>query len=215
MRIMLLGAPGVGKGTQAQFIGKHFGIPQISTGDILRSAIQQQTPLGLQAKSVIDAGQLVSDDIVNALVKARVAEPDCRTGYLLDGFPRTIAQADFMSTHQITLDAVVLIDVPVDAIVQRMSGRRIHLASGRIYHVDAQPPKQAGVDDVTGEALVQRDDDQEAVVRARLAVYGEQTKPLIDYYQAQNSIQFVTVSGQGDVASITHAILDALKHTTQ
>ena len=183
MRIILLGAPGAGKGTQAQFLMKTFGIPQISTGDMLRAAIKAGTELGLKAKQVMDAGKLVSDDIMIGLVKERIAEPDCQNGYLLDGFPRTIPQADAMQDAGIEVDYVLEFDVPDDVIVDRMSGRRVHPASGRVYHVSYNPPAQEGKDDETGEDLIIREDDKEATVRKRLAIYHEQTKPLVAYYE--------------------------------
>lgn len=183
MRLMLLGAPGAGKGTQAQFIREHFGIPQISTGDMLRAAIQTGSPLGLAAKQVMEAGGLVSDDTIMGLVRDRIAAPDCVWGYLFDGFPRTLPQAEGMRQAGILLDWVVEIQVPDADIIERLSGRRVHAASGRVYHVKHHPPKVVGVDDVTGESLVQREDDREAVIVTRLAVYHEQTKPLVAYYQ--------------------------------
>ncbi|ELR67313.1 Adenylate kinase [Photobacterium marinum] len=182
MRIILLGAPGAGKGTQAQFIMEKFGIPQISTGDMLRAAIKAGTELGKQAKAVIDAGQLVSDDIILGLVKERIAEEDCANGFLLDGFPRTIPQADGLKEIGVNVDYVIEFDVPDQVIVERMAGRRAHLPSGRTYHVVYNPPKVEGKDDVTGEDLVVRDDDKEETVRARLGVYHDQTAPLIAYY---------------------------------
>lgn len=199
MRIILLGAPGAGKGTQAQFLTKKFNIPQISTGDMLRAAIKAGTEMGKLAKEAIDAGKLVTDDIIIGLVKDRIAQDDCKNGYLLDGFPRTLAQADAVSEAKIHIDAVIEIDVPDSEIVKRMSGRRAHLASGRTYHVVFNPPKVEGKDDVTGEDLVQRDDDKEEVVLDRLKVYHEQTQPLIGYYKEQaakdSSIKYVTVDG--------------------
>ena len=182
MRIILLGAPGAGKGTQAQFLMESFGIPQISTGDMLRAAVKAGTPLGLEAKKVMDAGQLVSDELIIGLVKERVAQSDCEKGFLLDGFPRTIPQADAMKENGITVDHVVEIDVPDEEIVKRMSGRRQHPGSGRVYHVVYNPPKVEGKDDVTGEDLVTRPDDEEGTVRKRLGIYHDQTKPLVDYY---------------------------------
>jgi len=182
MRLILLGAPGAGKGTQAAFICQRFGIPQISTGDMLRTAVKAGTPLGLAAKKVMDSGALVSDEIILGLVRERIAEPDCVNGFLFDGFPRTIVQAEAMKDAGVRLDYVLEIDVPDSAIVERMSGRRVHVASGRTYHVRFNPPKSAGIDDVTGEALIQRVDDEEATVRKRLAVYAAQTRPLVEYY---------------------------------
>ncbi|MFT4653934.1 MAG: adenylate kinase [Kangiellaceae bacterium] len=184
MRIILLGAPGAGKGTQAQFLMNKFGIPQISTGDMLRSAIKAGTEMGLAAKKVMDLGQLVSDDIIIGLVKERIAQADCEKGFLLDGFPRTIPQADAMTQAQVKIDSVIEIDVPDDTIVERMSGRRVHPASGRVYHVTYNPPKEDGLDDETGDDLVIREDDKEATVRDRLGVYHRQTEPLIEYYSS-------------------------------
>lgn len=185
MRIILLGAPGAGKGTQAQFLMNKYGIPQISTGDMLRAAIKEGTAMGLAAKQVMDAGQLVSDEIIIGLVKERIAKPDCAKGFLLDGFPRTIPQADAMKDNGVLVDHVIEFDVPDDVIVERMSGRRVHPASGRVYHVSYNPPKVAGKDDVNGEDLVIRDDDKEETVRKRLGVYHEQTEPLVGYYRNQ------------------------------
>jgi len=182
MRLILLGAPGAGKGTQAASICQKYGIPQISTGDILRAAVKAGTPLGLQVKTVMESGGLVSDDLIINLVKQRITQPDCAKGFLLDGFPRTIPQADAMKTAGVKLDYVLEIDVPYEAIIERMSGRRSHPASGRTYHVKFNPPKVAGKDDVTGEDLIQRDDDAEVTVRKRLDVYKSQTRPLVDYY---------------------------------
>lgn len=182
MRLILLGPPGAGKGTQAAFITEKFGIPQISTGDMLRAAVKAQTPLGLEAKKVMDAGGLVSDDLIIGLVRDRLQQPDCQNGYLFDGFPRTIPQADALKNANISLDYVLEIDVPEENIIERMSGRRVHLASGRTYHTSFNPPKTADIDDITGEPLVQREDDKEATVRHRLSVYREQTRPLVDYY---------------------------------
>jgi len=182
MRLILLGPPGAGKGTQATYIKEAFGIPQISTGDMLRAAVKAGTPLGIAAKKVMDSGALVSDDIIIGLVKDRLREPDCAKGYLFDGFPRTIPQAEALRSAGVALDYVLEIDVPDSAIVERMSGRRVHVASGRTYHVKFNPPKVTGKDDVTGEDLIQRDDDREATVQHRLAVYHAQTKPLVEYY---------------------------------
>ncbi|WP_088332063.1 adenylate kinase [Lacimicrobium sp. SS2-24] len=187
MRIILLGAPGAGKGTQAQFLMGKFGIPQISTGDMLRAAIKAGTELGLEAKKIMDEGRLVSDELIIGLVKERIAQPDCENGFLLDGFPRTIPQADAMQEHGIRVDHVIEFDVADDVIVSRMAGRRVHPASGRVYHIQHNPPKVEDKDDVTGEDLVVRPDDQEDTVRKRLAIYHEQTKPLVDYYQQQAS----------------------------
>ena len=216
MRLILLGAPGVGKGTQAAFICEKFGIPQISTGDMLRAAVKAGTPLGVQAKAVMDAGGLVSDDIIIGLVKERIAQDDCAKGFLFDGFPRTIPQADAMKAAGVKLDAVLEIDVPFADIIERMSGRRVHPASGRTYHVTHNPPKAEGVDDVTGEALIQRDDDQEETVRKRLDVYEQQTRPLVDYYQnwAQQdpaeAPRYSAISGVGSVEEITRRAFEAL-----
>src|SRR5256885_5312446 len=182
MKLILLGAPGAGKGTQAAFICQKFGIPQISTGDMLRAAVKAGTTLGLAAKKVMDSGALVSDDIIIGLVKERIAQPDCAKGFLFDGFPRTIPQAEAMKQAGVKLDYVLEIDVPFEAIIERMSGRRSHPASGRTYHVKFNPPRVAGVDDVTGEPLVQREDDKEETVRKRLQVYADQTRPLVGYY---------------------------------
>jgi len=210
MRIILLGAPGAGKGTQAQFLTKKFNIPQISTGDMLRAAIKAGTEMGKMAKAAMDAGQLVTDDIIIGLVKDRIAEDDCKNGYLLDGFPRTLPQADAVTNAGIEIDAVIEIDVPDEEIVKRMSGRRAHLASGRTYHVEYNPPKVEGKDDVTGEDLVQRDDDKECVVLDRLKVYHELTSPLVNYYKEQASknknLKYITVDGTADIADVEAAI---------
>ncbi|TQV77500.1 adenylate kinase [Aliikangiella marina] len=216
MRIILLGAPGAGKGTQAQFIKDKYNIPQISTGDMLRAAVKAGTPLGLQAKAVMDAGKLVSDDIIIGLVKERVAESDCANGYLLDGFPRTIPQADAMKENNIDVDFVVEIDVADSEIIQRLSGRRVHPGSGRTYHIKYNPPKVEGKDDETGEDLVQRPDDSEATVKDRLAVYHEQTQPLVEYYSSwanqggEGAPKYVTVDGVGSLDDIKNAILEGL-----
>ncbi len=216
MRLILLGAPGAGKGTQAAFICEKFSIPQISTGDMLRAAVKAGTPLGLQAKAVMDAGQLVSDDLIINLVKDRIAQPDCAKGFLFDGFPRTIPQAEAMKAAGVKLDYVLEIDVPFDAIIERMSGRRSHPASGRTYHVKFNPPKVEGQDDVTGEPLVQRDDDQEETVKKRLQVYSDQTRPLVDYYstwakaEPQAAPQYRAISGTGSVEEITARAFAAL-----
>ncbi len=211
MRIILLGSPGSGKGTQAQFITEKFAIPQISTGDMLRAAVREGTPLGIEAKKVMDAGGLVSDDIILGLIKERIAQADCKNGYLLDGFPRTIAQAEGLATMGVELDYVIEIAVDDEEIIKRMSGRRVHLDSGRTYHVVFNPPKQEGLDDVTGEALIQRDDDKEDTVRKRLSVYHEQTKPLVGFYSADNqSSKFASIAGVGSVSDITAKVLAVL-----
>jgi adenylate kinase len=216
MRLILLGAPGAGKGTQAAFICKRFGIPQISTGDMLRAAVKAGTPLGLAAKKVMDSGSLVSDDIIIGLVKERIAMPDCERGFLFDGFPRTIVQADAMKAAEVRLDYVLEIDVPDSAIVDRMSGRRVHPASGRTYHVHFNPPQVDGVDDVTGEPLIQRVDDEEETVKKRLAVYAAQTRPLVEYYQRwaasgdAGAPAYRRIDGTGSVDDITARALAAL-----
>jgi adenylate kinase len=217
MRLILLGPPGAGKGTQATTICQHYGIPQISTGDMLRAAVKAGTPLGLAAKKVMDAGNLVSDDIIIGLVKERIAQPDCANGFLFDGFPRTIPQAEAMKNAGVKLDAVLEIDVPDEAIIERMSGRRTHPGSGRTYHVKFNPPKVAGKDDVTGEPLIQREDDKEETVRNRLDVYKRQTRPLVEYYSAWASKGDATapryrkISGLGSVEEIGPRALAALK----
>ena len=216
MRLILLGAPGAGKGTQAAFICQQYGIPQISTGDMLRAAVKAGTPLGLQAKSVMESGGLVSDDLIINLVKERIAQPDCANGFLFDGFPRTIPQAEAMKAAGVKLDYVLEIDVPFDVIIERMSGRRSHPASGRTYHVKFNPPKAEGVDDVTGEPLVQRDDDKEDTVKKRLDVYIQQTRPLVDYYsqwaakEPAAAPKYRKISGTGSVDDITARALQAL-----
>ncbi len=216
MRLILLGPPGAGKGTQAAYLTKHFGIPQISTGDMLRAAVKAGTPLGLAAKKVIDSGALVSDDIIIRLVKERLKQPDCARGYLFDGFPRTIPQAEAMREAGVTIDFVLEIDVPAEEIIVRMSGRRAHLASGRTYHVKFNPPKVEGRDDVTGEPLVQRDDDREATVKHRLEVYLAQTRPLVDFYGrwaasgAAVAPKCRKISGLGGVEEIRTRAIDAL-----
>jgi len=217
MRVILLGPPGAGKGTQAQFIKEHWGIPQISTGDMLRAAIKAGTPLGVAAKKIMDAGQLVSDDIVTALVKERLAQPDCASGYLFDGFPRTLPQADAMKSAGVAIDYVLEIDVPDDEIIARMGGRRVHLASGRTYHVRFNPPNVADLDDVTGEPLIQRDDDRADTVRKRLEVYHAQTRALVDYFTRwaatgdPRAPQYRRISGVGSVDEIRARALAALK----
>ncbi|MDO9402249.1 MAG: adenylate kinase [Polaromonas sp.] len=216
MRLILLGAPGAGKGTQATFICQKYGIPQISTGDMLRAAVKAGTPLGVEAKKVMDAGGLVSDDLIIDLVKERIAQPDCAKGFLLDGFPRTIPQADAMKAAGVKIDYVLEIDVPFDAIIERMSGRRSHTASGRTYHVKYNPPQVEGKDDATGEPLIQRDDDKEETVRKRLEVYSAQTRPLVDYYAnwaktaADAAPQYRAISGMGGVDAITERAFKAL-----
>ncbi len=216
MRLILLGGPGAGKGTQASFICKKFDIPQISTGDMLRGAVKAGTPLGLQAKDIMDAGGLVSDDIIVGLIKDRLQEGDCENGYLLDGFPRTIPQADAIRDNAIDIDHVIEINVDDSEIIKRMSGRRAHLASGRTYHIEYNPPKQDGLDDVTGEPLVQRDDDKEETVKKRLSIYHQQTEPLISYYQQladsgeTNSPSYSKINGVGSVEQIRDAILQQL-----
>jgi adenylate kinase len=216
MRLILLGPPGAGKGTQAAVICKKYAIPQISTGDMLRAAVKAGTPLGIEAKKVMEAGGLVSDDIIIGLVKDRIAQPDCASGFLFDGFPRTIAQADAMKAAGVKLDCVLEIAVPDEAIIERMSGRRVHLASGRTYHVTFNPPKVEGKDDATGEPLIQRDDDKEETVRKRLAVYHGQTRPLIDYYRAWATTgdaaapKLRSIDGIGCVDEITARALAAL-----
>jgi adenylate kinase len=216
MRLILLGAPGAGKGTQAAFLCQKYGIPQISTGDMLRAAVKAGTPLGIAAKKVMDSGALVSDDIIIGLVKERLAQPDCAKGFLFDGFPRTIPQAEAMKQAGVKLDCVLEIDVPFDAIVERMSGRRSHPASGRTYHVKFNPPKAPGVDDVTGEPLIQRDDDKEETVGKRLEVYAAQTRPLVEYYanwaraDPKNAPVVRRIDGMGSVEDITARALAAL-----
>jgi len=217
MRLILLGPPGAGKGTQAAFICKQYTIPQISTGDMLRAAVKAGTPLGLEAKKVMDSGALVSDAIIIGLVKERIAQPDFANGFLFDRFPRTIPQADAMKQAGVKLDLVLEIDVPDESIIERMSGRRVHVASGRTYHVKFNPPKVAGKDDVTGEDLIQRADDEEATVRNRLQVYKNQTQPLVAYYSswaatgAPEAPRYRKISGLGSVDDITARALEALK----
>ena len=217
IRVILLGGPGAGKGTQANYIKEHFGVPQISTGDMLRSAVKAGTELGIMAKKIMDAGGLVSDDIIINLVKERITQPDCANGFLFDGFPRTIPQADAMKAAGVPIDFVVEIDVPDAEIVKRMSGRRVHPASGRTYHVDFNPPKTHGCDDVTGEPLIQRDDDKEETVRKRLQVYHEQTEPLVEYYSqwsakgGNGAPRYVKIAGIGTVEEIRDLIFAALR----
>lgn len=216
MKLILLGGPGAGKGTQAGFITEKLDIPQISTGDMLRAAVKAGTPLGLEAKKVMDAGGLISDEIITGLVRDRVQESDCANGYLLDGFPRTIPQADAMREFGIDVDFVVEISVDDEEIIRRMSGRRAHLASGRTYHVIYNPPKEEGKDDLTGEPLVQRDDDKEETVRKRLEVYHEQTEPLVQYYKdyaksgEDTAPKYVTIEGVGSVDQISQTIFSAI-----
>ncbi|CAM3734363.1 Adenylate kinase [Pseudomonas reidholzensis] len=214
MRVILLGAPGAGKGTQAKFITEKFGVPQISTGDMLRAAVKAGTPLGLEAKAIMDAGKLVSDELIINLVKDRIAQADCANGFLFDGFPRTIPQAEALVTAGVELDAVVEIAVEDEEIVQRIAGRRVHEGSGRVYHVVYNPPKVAGKDDVTGEDLVQRKDDTEETVRHRLSVYHDQTKPLVAFYQnlaaANGKPKYSHIEGVGSVEAITAKVLAAL-----
>jgi adenylate kinase len=216
MKLILLGAPGAGKGTQATFICQKYGIPQISTGDMLRAAVKAGTPLGIEAKKIMDAGGLVSDELIINLVKERIAQPDCAGGFLFDGFPRTIPQADAMKAADVKLDYVLEIDVPFDAIIERMSGRRSHAPSGRTYHVKFNPPKVAGLDDITGEALIQRADDKEETVNKRLEVYSAQTRPLVEYYASWAKAEpaaapkYRAISGTGDVNEISARAFAAL-----
>lgn len=217
MRLILLGPPGAGKGTQAQYISEKYEIPQISTGDMLRAAVKSGGALGVEAKKIMDAGQLVSDEIIMELIRERISEPDCRKGYLLDGFPRTLAQAEAMKKDRIGVDVVVEIRVPDEEIIARLGGRRVHLSSGRTYHVRFNPPGTADIDDVTGEPLIQRDDDKEDTVRSRLEVYHQQTQPLISYYsrRAQSSDadapRYVRVDGTGGVTEIRDRIFEGLE----
>jgi adenylate kinase len=218
MRLILLGAPGAGKGTQATFICQKYGIPQSSTGDMLRAAVKAGTPLGIEAKKIMDSGGLVSDDLIINLVKERITQPDCLDGFLFDGFPRTIPQADAMKAAGVKLDFVLEIDVPFDAIIERMSGRRSHAASGRTYHVKFNPPKVEGLDDLTGEPLIQRADDHEETVKKRLDVYSAQTRPLVDYYsnwatsEPALAPQYRAISGTGSVEEIKTRAFDALSN---
>ena len=220
MRLILLGGPGAGKGTQANYIKERYQIPQISTGDMLRAAVKAGTELGLEAKKHMDSGGLVPDDVIIGLVKERIKQPDCEKGFLFDGFPRTIPQADAMKDAGVPIDAVVDINVPDEEIIKRMSGRRVHLPSGRTYHVVFNPPKEEGKDDVTGEPLIQRDDDKEETVKKRLEVYHAQTEPLIDYYKdweakgGADAPKYIRIEGVGKVDQIRDAIfkeLDAIK----
>ncbi|MFT5756427.1 MAG: adenylate kinase [Alteromonadaceae bacterium] len=213
MRIILLGAPGAGKGTQAQFLMAKFGIPQISTGDMLRAAIKAGTELGKKAREVMDAGQLVSDELIIGLVKERITEDDCKSGFLLDGFPRTIPQADAMKDNGVSVDHVIEFDVPDEVIVERMAGRRVHSGSGRVYHLVYNPPKVEGKDDQTGEELSIRPDDEESTVRKRLGIYHEQTKPLVTYYQteaAQSTCVYHTIDGTQPVSQVSDLLAEKL-----
>jgi len=218
MRLILLGAPGAGKGTQATFICQKYNIPQISTGDMLRAAVKAGTPLGIEAKKIMDAGGLVSDDLIINLVKERIAQPDCAQGFLFDGFPRTLPQADAMKAAGVKIDYVLEIDVPFEAIIERMSGRRSHSTSGRTYHVKYNPPRVEGLDDVTGEPLMQREDDKEATVAKRLEVYSAQTRPLVDYYFSwaqtapDKAPKCRAISGTGSVEEITEKAFQALSN---
>ena len=216
MKVIIMGPPGAGKGTQANFITEKYGIPQISTGDMLRAAVREGSELGLAAKKIMDAGELVSDEIILGLVKERITNDDCNNGYLFDGFPRTIAQAEGMKQNSIDIDYVLELVVPDEEIITRMSGRRVHEASGRTYHIVFNPPKQEGLDDVTGEPLIQRQDDVEETVKKRLSVYHDQTKPLVEYYQHWSETgetgapSYISINGVGDVKAITQQINDAL-----
>lgn len=211
MRIILLGSPGSGKGTQAQFITEKYAIPQISTGDMLRAAVREGTTLGMEAKKVMDAGGLVSDAIILGLIKERIAQNDCVNGFLLDGFPRTIVQAEGLEAMGVTIDTVIEIVVSDDEIIKRMAGRRVHVASGRTYHTEFNPPKVQNTDDLTGEPLLQRDDDKEETVRKRLNVYHEQTKPLVGYYSAADKpVKFASITGVGSVEEITQKVFAVL-----
>lgn len=211
MRLMLLGCPGVGKGTQAKFITEKFHIPQISTGDMLRTAVSEGTLLGQKVKEVMDQGRLVPDDLIIELVKNRIQEPDCGNGFLFDGFPRTIPQAEALNASHVYLDYVIEISLPDEEIIKRLSGRRVHPASGRVYNVHFHPPKQAGLDDVTGEPLIQRTDDQEETIRHRLNVYRQQTAPLIQYYQ--DRVKYFKINGQGTVEEVRDRIIDAIQQS--
>ena len=216
MRIILLGPPGAGKGTQAQFISKEYDIPQISTGDMLRAAIKEGTELGKQAKDVMNAGGLVSDDLIINLVQERIAKPDCVNGCILDGFPRTIPQAQALADANVTIDHVIEISVPDDEIVKRLSGRRQHAGSGRVYHIDHNPPKQEGIDDITGEPLIQREDDKESTIRDRLATYHEQTSTLVGFYQDKaagggDAPKYDKFDGTQGIDDVKQQILSALK----
>lgn len=217
MRIIFLGAPGAGKGTQAKFITEQFNIPQISTGDMLRAAVKAGTPLGFEVADILKSGRLVSDRLIMELVEERLAQPDCENGFLLDGFPRTIPQAEMLRGLDTNINHVIELDVPDDEIIARITGRRVHPGSGRVYHINNHPPKVAGHDDLTGEPLIQRDDDKDATVRHRLAVYREQTQPLVQFYQRweaedQTAPRYTKVSASGDVASIRAAITEILQN---
>lgn len=213
MRIILLGAPGAGKGTQAKFIMEEFGIPQISTGDMLRAAVKAGTPLGLQVKEVMESGGLVSDDLIIGLVKERIAQDDCQKGFMLDGFPRTIPQAEALQKAGVAIDHVIEIFVEDEEIVSRLSGRRVHEASGRVYHIKYNPPVKDGLDNETGEPLIQREDDKEETVRKRLNIYHDQTEPLVSFYQALQSdtLKYTKIEGVGELADIKQRVIDALK----
>ncbi|MBL7543887.1 MAG: adenylate kinase [Bdellovibrionaceae bacterium] len=216
MKIILLGPPGAGKGTQAQFLKDRYNIPQISTGEILRAEIKAQSELGKKLKAIVDSGALVSDDIIIEIVQKKIQSPECKNGFLFDGFPRTLPQAEAVKTADIKIDHVIEITVPDTEIVKRMSGRRVHLASGRTYHVDHNPPKKSGIDDVSGEPLVQREDDKEETVKKRLDVYHQQTKPLVEYYEKWSKTadakapKYHRVSGVGEISTITEALVKAL-----
>lgn len=217
MRAILLGAPGAGKGTQAVFLAEHFHIPMISTGNMLRAAVKAGTPLGLKAKVIMDAGELVSDDIMIGLVKERIAQSDCQEGYLLDGFPRTIPQAEALQEAGVVIDYIIEIDVPDTEIIARLGGRRVHVSSGRVYHIEHNPPKIADVDDVTGEPLIHRDDDKEETIKERLCIYHAKTEALIDYYhnlvmpQNQLKPKYVRIDGVGAIKEVQERVLQALK----
>jgi adenylate kinase len=221
MQIILLGNPGAGKGTQGKFITQRYGIPQISTGDMLRSAVNAKTPLGLEVKEIMDSGKLVSDEIIIRLVKERIQQPDCRKGFLLDGYPRTIPQAEALLAENILIDVVIEIAVDDEEVVKRMSGRRVHVASGRVYHTVYNPPNEAGKDNQTGEALIQREDDTEATVRKRLQVYHDQTKPLIKYYRdlslsgERNAPHYVKIEGANSVEKVRDEIFEILDHISK
>jgi adenylate kinase len=211
MRVVLLGCPGVGKGTQAKLISNHYQIPQISTGDILRNAVNAETTLGQKVKKTMAEGKLVSDDIMIELVKERIQEPDCQNGFLLDGFPRTIPQAESLRIHDIDLDYVIELKVPDDEIIKRLTGRLVHPSSNRIYHIYYNPPKNPGKDDITGENLIQRPDDEEQTVRRRLTIFHEQTRPLIEYYKNSDKTHFISIDGTGEVDKVKNQIFAALE----